>query len=1603
MIKQLLFICLSVFITSQTFAQAGPTNDNAYRNYIRTTGYSYGYDHTPDNSANRAFFILRGQVDQNDGMIPCLFDTTTGVGYDPLASDAFNSSFGPPFINLNPRDRVVNASSISTTEMNVTMMSWGHGCGALRDFDYDPSCDFNKEAACINVNTSMEPVGIFHEDWYPIGDSSSVRMQSCYKPTFGEFYASTSNSSGPLTFGEVGLNEYREHVNSNRRAPDGAPVNLGYQNWWLNGTLGEDPVFTSSPDVTYSFTATQTSYIIASLDFPETNFDTRIYVLRDDGSNGGRGRSFGWRLDVNASNNRSVLSFHTLPAGDYFIVVEGQNSDLVNRGDFKLTLALLDTYESGTITHPTLTVPEGCVLKDPVITDMPAETSMGVPEYQWEYKLVSQTGWHDISGATSETLSGEELGPINEPIEVRRRLRTFGGIEYTNTLSFDIIEKSEPQFDGAISGKVTGPNGQGRVAGVSILVEAISEDDQLCQAETFITESNGEYLADNLYYGNNDGAITYRITPQYLDHQFDPPFETRTISSPTVRMNVDFEDTTTVFVRGMVYQVDDLNTLCPLPEVSFLKNDFPEPATSFSDGSYELAVTAGEFTFEADYLDGAHTFSPAAYVDVEVTRDTSGFDYESITTHTVSGSVMACGGFCYGGVELRLVDDYGCFDYLVETDDCGNFSTTLPARNYQLIVTNTDIGLVEGYDAQVIADFFAEDSIYADLSAADTTLTLMYEQTPIITLRPHTDSTGIQPIIGCEQDTVLAQGELTTLVFDIVESNTQGCPLDTGILMIVDEISGTDTTYHPISDGVAYYNVIPDTPYLFPFEPYQHLEFSAMSLDSQLVSSSETVRAIVTGIKARNASFATVSPEIPFLILRDPPGDESYAYFEESHTTDFNVSFSAAYGGSVTTWGKLKTGAKFEAGFLGFSTESEAWGEVGASATVSARNATDTDLTVSVTNSVAHSTDQSQNPNLVGAGGDLFVGAAMNLIFAKADVLEYDEQICQDTQVVDLIMGQDTFATQFVYTDFFIRTVEIPKLADLRDLGPPDSAWYYQDQIDMWEQTLARNEDLKAMAVPSESYPTNISFSGGSSTEYTTVNSTTTTIAYEFSLEVDAEISAEAGFEVAGSGVSGGVRSNFRVEIGSGKSSTDLRSRTTKFTLSDSEDQDAYTVDIRECPVYNTPVFNLVSATTSCPYTPNTVNRDIPRLVIDDPVRVDADPDGTEVFFLEIYNLSENDIEDSRDFVIDFIDVTNTNNATMNPDLRGTNKLEINVPYTPPGSSPEIVRIDVSNNNGSFDYENLTFVVYPVCDDISSLDPNTSAQASISIFYESPCSGIAIASPTNDYTVNSSDDDLLQVRLSDYTIAQLDDVEVQYTESGGATWTTGTVVTAAQLDPTTTDVDLDVSSLPDGLYDIRLKLNCAGGASFTQRVSSLIDRIAPIVFGIPTPIDDIYDQSANDEISVSFEEEITCVNASLLLTDMETLEVIPATLSCAGNQAMVVPDIVLDTRGPSIYRVTLGGLEDLNGNVREDYNWVFIVGDYIFDPDCSPLMLSNNNVDQDAISQSVYYSQQITTNGTIQEASTIEMVSEEGIDVNQGFTVEGGGVYEANIADCPND
>ena len=63
-------------------------------------------------------------------------------------------------------------------------------------------------------------------------------------------------------------------------------------------------------------------------------------------------------------------------------------------------------------------------------------------------------------------------------------------------------------------------------------------------------------------------------------------------------------------------------------------------------------------------------------------------------------------------------------------------------------------------------------------------------------------------------------------------------------------------------------------------------------------------------------------------------------------------------------------------------------------------------------------------------------------------------------------------------------------------------------------------------------------------------------------------------------------------------------------------------------------------------------------------------------------------------------------------------------------------------------------------------------------------------------------------------------------------------------------------------------------------------------------------------------------------------------------------------------------------------------------------MISNNNENQDAISQSIYRSMEISSDGRINDGSTIGFKAQESIIFEPGFEVAEDGSLEASIETC---
>lgn len=219
----------------------------------------------------------------------------------------------------------------------------------------------------------------------------------------------------------------------------------------------------------------------------------------------------------------------------------------------------------------------------------------------------------------------------------------------------------------------------------------------------------------------------------------------------------------------------------------------------------------------------------------------------------------------------------------------------------------------------------------------------------------------------------------------------------------------------PISNGVAQYYLVPGEPVLAA--PHlKSITFTAF-VDSQMVT--QTIQGIVSGARQRTATFVTGAPvELPYLILRDPPGDASYSFFNENATTTYAQSYSALTGTNVKAWAKLAVASN--ALFV------KVFGEIGGGVTVGASKNDINEYKTTLSQSLGIQTSSEQN--VVGKDGDLVYGAAVNFVYGLVDERYFDINTCSVKIDTGIMFSPDTFSTKFIKTIRGIRENLIPDL-----------------------------------------------------------------------------------------------------------------------------------------------------------------------------------------------------------------------------------------------------------------------------------------------------------------------------------------------------------------------------------------------------------------------------------------------------------------------------------------------------------------------------------------------------------------------------------------------
>lgn len=410
----------------------------------------------------------------------------------------------------------------------------------------------------------------------------------------------------------------------------------------------------------------------------------------------------------------------------------------------------------------------------------------------------------------------------------------------------------------------------------------------------------------------------------------------------------------------------------------------------------------------------------------------------------------------------------------------------------------------------------------------------------------------------------------------------------------------------------------------------------------------EALEAIVLGNIQSGNQFVTGGPDVVTMILRDPPGSNSYSYFDVGtkavSTFTANPSIGAGVGLTFTkhkgVYYQVKVGTF--AGIGGGSYVQTASQEYEASL--------DKEHSIGINVSGNYQYTQvetelrhkkvSTSAVLTGAIGDVFIGSATNLLFGEARevVIERSADGEYSVGVRDALSIGERFTTTFQYTQSYIEGSLIPNLKKVRnsllhtvadtalvvedttseviyvtELTPDDpdfgkdgtyKAIYPEgvnmsdtisvinSNIDCWVANLRLNEEEKVAAIRN-SYGDyegkyekfNYSFdSGATINDFKTVSNDTTN-AGGASIEIPYRFNRRFVGKLNNQKYGTVVSVMLNAKITLSGSELKGSTTTTGFVLADNDYRNAYTVDvIVPNRTDRSPIFYTRAGQTSCPY-----------------------------------------------------------------------------------------------------------------------------------------------------------------------------------------------------------------------------------------------------------------------------------------------------------------------------------------------------------------------------------------------------------------------------------
>ncbi|GAB5521639.1 MAG: hypothetical protein RhofKO_38900 [Rhodothermales bacterium] len=1105
------------------------------------------------------------------------------------------------------------------------------------------------------------------------------------------------------------------------------------------------------------------------------------------------------------------------------------------------------------------------------------------------------------------------------------------------------------------------------------------------------TNNSGTYAFAGIRYGESTEFTLTPNDPENANRVYIPAVKVLTLSEDNpVQNEINFTDATRHDVSG---QITFEGTTCPAAEVqvdiSLEGLGLGTPAYTDTNGDFLSSVDPGQVTLTPTVAGTDRVFQPASRT-LNLQGPISGLNFVEVTDRTLSGAVF--GGACrvpLGQATLRIRSDNGCFEQEVQTDASGNYSLDVPPQAYTVELVNITNVPNPSMRTAILEYFELEGPQAVDLSVADSTVNMVYRAPLVVTIDGMGTSVCDTPTLPSNLP-ILAQGDEVDIIVSVSEDyGSQLCPVDSGRVTLYNEIADqsaepftiaftaddggkVDTTFTVGSPNLQQGRVVDGVD-----RTYQKFLTATAEVGNQ--SKSETAWAAVSGTKLRPGGQFVTTPtiDVPLMVLRDPPGDNSYSFIEQGSMKCNGFDMAATL--EVYSEGELmvQIGPTIDIGVaFGGEISAELVQKLifGAGFETSVAVASGGGITVchGYTKTLATSSD----PSFVGPPADLFVGNGINFVFAPSDRLDIDTKSCE-VDITETVAFGPQFETNFVYTRDYIESSLIPTLEDKRDVAAGTlQRDEFQAGIERWQRFLTQADDIaEESTVDFNSESENQSFSGGSEISYahTYEKEERATVGVDLMIGTYGVIGALLDTPV------GGIEAMFKLGSRFSLSTVFEHATTTEsvigYALSDDDDGDAYTVDIRKDKNYQTPVYDTKAGFSSCPYepwngtsliagTPNgprVAPRDLPTLSVDEPTIAGADPGKPAVFTLFLGNDSPS--EEERTYRLYADQGANPGGAliTANGESIGFDGQIFTVPY----NQTQQITLAVERGPQNYSYQDLKVSAIPACE----LPVDGSDQAvstSFSVSFTAPCSGIEIFRPEENWRITRANEaDPLEIILNQFSLETADtgagvtEIGLEYRRLGEQDWNLGFKATAQEVqDAGASDSYTHNWAFtgPDGDYEIRAYTTCPAGKNYTLPVVGFVDTGAPVAIGKPTPTNGIL--SASDDIGLTFNEPIQCQsvrdsdpfkNVQLTYLDGENAgDALPISTVCNGELLVIDIDdsiTLASLQGRKLEARLLSGvvdgndnpvvITDLNGNgIAEDIAWAFTArySPFFFEP-----------------------------------------------------------------------